>query len=208
VYLSKIDIADGFYRTWVKAEDAPKLAVLFPSRAGEEALIGVQLTLPMGWKESPPVICRATETVANLANDCLHRQAHKKRIGSIKSLRHEQTMTLPRAEVAQRHQSRPTTTTSLSDTGMFILTTSSASYKATNRRVDKSSEPCSTAWIKCYAACRQPTTNTGKSPPQSINCSKARTDGPRGRLCWVGSSIPSAAQLNCHLIECNACWKF
>jgi hypothetical protein len=29
VYLSKIDIADGFYRIWVRAADVPKLGVLF-----------------------------------------------------------------------------------------------------------------------------------------------------------------------------------
>jgi hypothetical protein len=35
VYLSKIDIADGFYRIWVRAQDVPKLGVLFPSADGE-----------------------------------------------------------------------------------------------------------------------------------------------------------------------------
>ena len=29
------------------------------------------LTLPMGWKNSPPLFCPATETVADLANDYL-----------------------------------------------------------------------------------------------------------------------------------------
>jgi hypothetical protein len=35
VNLSKIDIADGFYRIWVRAQDVPKLGVLFPSADGE-----------------------------------------------------------------------------------------------------------------------------------------------------------------------------
>ena len=73
VYLSKIDIADGFYRIWVKAEDIPKLAVSFPSRPGEEPLVAFPLTLPMGWRESPPWFCTATETVADLANEALRR---------------------------------------------------------------------------------------------------------------------------------------
>ena len=73
VFLSKIDIADGFYRVWLKASDIPKLAILFPSREGEEQLVGLPLTLPMGWKESPPYFCSTTETAADLANNALSR---------------------------------------------------------------------------------------------------------------------------------------
>ena len=71
VYLAKIDIADGFYRVGLRPTDALKLAVLFPQREGEEPLIGVPLTLPMGWRESPPAFCTATETTADLANFAL-----------------------------------------------------------------------------------------------------------------------------------------
>jgi hypothetical protein len=31
IYLSKIDIANGFYRIWVRASDVPKLGILFPA---------------------------------------------------------------------------------------------------------------------------------------------------------------------------------
>jgi hypothetical protein len=68
IYLSKIDIADGFYRIWVRAADVPNLGVLFPSRPGDEPLVGFPLALPMGWKEAPKIFTAATETVANLAN--------------------------------------------------------------------------------------------------------------------------------------------
>jgi hypothetical protein len=71
VYLSKIDIADGFYRIWVRASDVPKLVVLFPSTNGEEYLIGFPLALPMGWTESPNIFTAATETVTDLANNSL-----------------------------------------------------------------------------------------------------------------------------------------
>lgn len=71
VYLAKIDIADGFYCLGLRPSDAVKLAILFPTRPGEEQLIGIPLTLPMGWAESPPVFCTVTETVANLANTML-----------------------------------------------------------------------------------------------------------------------------------------
>ena len=50
IYLSKkIDISDGFYRIAVRTEDAPELAVLFPTRDGEPPLVGIHLVLPMGW---------------------------------------------------------------------------------------------------------------------------------------------------------------
>jgi hypothetical protein len=71
VYLSKIDIADGFYRIWVRASDVPKLGVLFPTDDGEEYLAGFPLALPMGWTESPKIFTAATETVADLTNTTL-----------------------------------------------------------------------------------------------------------------------------------------
>jgi hypothetical protein len=55
VYLSKVDIADGFYRIWVKAADIQKVGVLLPAQPGQERLIRFPAVLPMGWKESPPV---------------------------------------------------------------------------------------------------------------------------------------------------------
>jgi len=73
VCLSKIDISDGFYHIWVQAEDIPKLGVILPTREHEEPLVGLPLTLPMGWRESPPWFSSATETVADLANDTLSR---------------------------------------------------------------------------------------------------------------------------------------
>jgi hypothetical protein len=76
VYLSKIDISDGFYRIAIRSEDVPKLAVIFPTAPGEEQLIGLPLMLPMGWKQYPPLFTAATETVTDLANNKLQsRQA-------------------------------------------------------------------------------------------------------------------------------------
>ena len=68
VYISKIDISDGFYRVHVRPRDIPKLAVLLPTTSGEAPLVGLPNSLPMGWKESPPYFSAATETVADLAN--------------------------------------------------------------------------------------------------------------------------------------------
>jgi hypothetical protein len=66
VHLSKIDIADGFYRISINAEDVPKLGVMFPSEG--EPLVGFPLVLPMGWMQPPPLFNAAMETVADLAN--------------------------------------------------------------------------------------------------------------------------------------------
>jgi hypothetical protein len=68
VYFSKIDIADGFYRIWVRVSDVSKLGVLFPSADGEEYLVGFPLALPMVWTESPKIFTAATETVAYITN--------------------------------------------------------------------------------------------------------------------------------------------
>jgi hypothetical protein len=69
VHLSKINIADGFYCIWMKAEDVPKHGIMFPTEG--EQLVGFPLVLPMGWMQSPPLFTAATETVADLVNDCL-----------------------------------------------------------------------------------------------------------------------------------------
>lgn len=68
VHLSKIDIADGFYRIKVSATDIPKLGVLLPRATGEEPMVAFPNTLPMGWVNSPPYFSAATETGADLMN--------------------------------------------------------------------------------------------------------------------------------------------
>ena len=44
VYMSKIDIVDGFYRIGINPEDVIKLAILFPTCGSEEPLIRIPLT--------------------------------------------------------------------------------------------------------------------------------------------------------------------
>jgi hypothetical protein len=68
VQLIKVDISDGFYRIWLNLHDIPKLAVSLPPLLGEEPLLALPLVLPMGWTESPPNFCTATETVADVTN--------------------------------------------------------------------------------------------------------------------------------------------
>jgi hypothetical protein len=73
VHLSKIDIADGFYRIGINTNDIPKLGIMLPGSYGEK-LVGFPLVLPMGWMQSPPIFTAATETVADLANQKLQDQ--------------------------------------------------------------------------------------------------------------------------------------
>lgn len=53
VHLSKIDVADGFYRVWLQWADIPKLGVALPTSPGRPSLVAFPLALPMGWVESP-----------------------------------------------------------------------------------------------------------------------------------------------------------
>ena len=68
VQLIKLDIADGFYRVWLKLADIPKLAVAIPHLPHEPPLLALPLALPMGWTQSPPYFSAVTETIADLAN--------------------------------------------------------------------------------------------------------------------------------------------
>lgn len=71
VFSSKVDISDGFCQIWLRAANVPKLEITFPSQEGEEPPVALPLTLPVGWRESPPWFCAATETVADLANETM-----------------------------------------------------------------------------------------------------------------------------------------
>ena len=59
----------------MRPSDAAKLGLVFTSKAGEEDLVTILLTLPMGWKNSPPIFFTETETVADLANEALRAHA-------------------------------------------------------------------------------------------------------------------------------------
>jgi hypothetical protein len=71
VFLSKIDIADGFYLVAIRSDNMPKLGIAFPARPGEEPWIGLPLVLPMRWRQSPPMFTATMKTVSDLDNACL-----------------------------------------------------------------------------------------------------------------------------------------
>ena len=55
----------------MRPTDAPKLGLVFPSEGNGEELHAIPITLPMGWKNSPPIFLTAKETVVDLANAAL-----------------------------------------------------------------------------------------------------------------------------------------
>ena len=75
VHMIKADVSDGFYSIGLRPSDAAKLGLVFTSETGKEDLVAIPLTLPMGWKNSPPIFCTVTETVADLANEALRAHA-------------------------------------------------------------------------------------------------------------------------------------
>jgi hypothetical protein len=66
-------LPDGFYRVGLDPDQAPGLAVILPKEPDEDQLFAIPFVLPMGWVESPPFFCIATETAADLANARRHR---------------------------------------------------------------------------------------------------------------------------------------
>ena len=73
VHLTKVDVADGFYRIHLAPHDIPTIGVTLPFEHEGQPLIAFPLTLPMGWVNSPPLFCAATETVCDLTNHQLDR---------------------------------------------------------------------------------------------------------------------------------------
>ena len=53
----KADVSDGFYRIGLCPANAPNLDLIFPVDDGTKPLVANPLTLPMGWKNLPPLFC-------------------------------------------------------------------------------------------------------------------------------------------------------
>jgi hypothetical protein len=66
--MAKIDLSDGYYRVPLSPEAALELAVVLPPDHAGDNLIGIPLSLPMGWAQSPPYFCAFTKTVTDIAN--------------------------------------------------------------------------------------------------------------------------------------------
>jgi hypothetical protein len=64
---SKVDLKDGYWRMAVNEADAWNFAYVLPGAGPDES---IQLVIPdalqMGWSESPPSFCAATETARDI----------------------------------------------------------------------------------------------------------------------------------------------
>jgi len=67
VYMCKVDLSDGYYRIPLTSRGCLELAVPIPS-THRWPLLAVPSVLPMGWSESCPYFCMATETIADATN--------------------------------------------------------------------------------------------------------------------------------------------
>ena len=62
-FFSKIDLNDGYWRIVVNEADTWNFAyVLLPLKPGDDIELVIPDALQMGWSESPPFFCAATET--------------------------------------------------------------------------------------------------------------------------------------------------
>ena len=69
IMFSKLDIKDGFWRLRVRDGHHLNFAYVLPDKKGERIRLVVPSALQMGWAESPPFFCAATETARDIAED-------------------------------------------------------------------------------------------------------------------------------------------
>ena len=65
VYILKEDVSNRFYHIGLRPIDAPNLGLIFTSDVSGEELVAILITLTMGHKNYPPILCTPTETVAD-----------------------------------------------------------------------------------------------------------------------------------------------
>ena len=75
VYLGKVDLADAYMRFWVRMEDVLSIAFLILNKnPSKQQLVGFHLSFPMGYVDSAPYFCMATETLSDLSNKSITHQ--------------------------------------------------------------------------------------------------------------------------------------
>jgi len=67
IFMAKWDIKDGFWRLDANAGDEWNFSYVLPQPPGEPVKIVIPTSLQMGWVESPPYFCTATETSRDIA---------------------------------------------------------------------------------------------------------------------------------------------
>jgi hypothetical protein len=69
IFMAKWDIKDGFWRMDCENGEEYNFAYILLQEEGMPITIVVPTSLQMGWVESPPYFCAATETARDIASD-------------------------------------------------------------------------------------------------------------------------------------------
>ena len=69
IFMAKWDVKDGFWRMVVEAGEEWNFCYVLPTPPGEPVQLVVPTSLQMGWIESPPYFCAASETARDVADD-------------------------------------------------------------------------------------------------------------------------------------------
>jgi hypothetical protein len=69
IFMAKWDIKDGFWRMDCQEGEEWNFAYVLPQPEGSPIMIVVPTSLQMGWVESPPYFCAATETARDIATE-------------------------------------------------------------------------------------------------------------------------------------------
>jgi len=77
IIMAKWDIKDGFWRLTVAPEDAWHFCYVLPWLHDDDPIeLAVSTCLQMGWTESPPLFCTATETARDIGQERLRQPAN------------------------------------------------------------------------------------------------------------------------------------
>ena len=82
IFMAKFDIKDGFWRLSCETGEEWNFCYVLPQEEGEPTRLVVPTSLQMGWVESPPYFCAASETARDVATQYLETkvgslQGHK-----------------------------------------------------------------------------------------------------------------------------------
>jgi hypothetical protein len=74
IFMAKWDIKDGFWRMDCAAGEEWNFAYVLPQEEGEPITLVVPTSLQMGWVESPPYFCTATETSRDISTEYIETE--------------------------------------------------------------------------------------------------------------------------------------
>jgi hypothetical protein len=69
IFMAKWDIKDGFWQMDCAAGEEWSFAYVLLQEEGQPTMLVVPTSLQMGWVESPPYFCAATETSRNISTE-------------------------------------------------------------------------------------------------------------------------------------------